>query len=95
MAWPYCRASAANQRAVMSKQSEAKAAQEYSSKAPSCKSCVNYMFELERKPAAFSYTQPYNVEKNRRCKRGGFAVSPLGHCPLWRSVDGPAPVVCF
>ena len=67
----------------MSRQSEAKESQGYSAKAPSCKSCINYMSEVEMKPASFSWTQPYSVEKNRRCGVGGFAVSPAGHCTLW------------
>jgi hypothetical protein len=67
----------------MSKQSDAKAAQEYSEITPTCKNCVNYTSDITTHEPSFSWGQPYATEKNRRCAVGGFAVKTTASCKLW------------
>lgn len=62
----------------MSKQSEAKATQNYRTEAACCKNCksfMSYSAPLNRWPG-----DSYSIEKNKRCGIGGFAVQSNGHC---------------
>ena len=72
----------------MSKQSEAKAKQNYRKEAACCNNCKSYRADVTAHPAAFSWSEPYTTEKNRRCDIGGFAVQATGHCTFfaWASV---------
>ena len=64
----------------MNKQSEAMTAQNYRPEAACCKNCKHYRSEIVQMPAAFSYSDPYTREKNKRCGIGGFPVKGAGHC---------------
>ena len=79
----------------MSKQSEAKEAQGYSKKPASCGNCVNFRSDTIVEPPSYYWPEGRTVERKFRCGISGFAVGRGGYCKLWRSIDGPAPVVCF
>ena len=59
----------------MSKQSQAKAIQGYRTKPDTCTTCQHYRSKIE----AHSYGQ---VESERRCGLGGFAVNKMGTCNM-------------
>jgi len=72
----------------MSKQSEAKRAQGYVSKAvpQTCKTCQHF-----RSESVFDYEfrgKQYYRDANLRCGKGGFAVKKMGTCRFWE--DGNA-----
>ncbi len=62
----------------MSKQSDAKKAQEYDERPylKVCGNCINYRSEQKNKPGE------YSEEKNMRCAIGGFAVKKSRTCKL-------------
>lgn len=62
----------------MSKQSEAKEAQNYIAKPkpPMCSNCVHYKSEMVENE--YHYIQ----EKNMRCGRGGFAIKKTSNCAI-------------
>ena len=57
----------------MSKQSHAKAMQGYRTKPDTCATCAHYTSKIE----VHSYCQ---MESERRCGLGGFAVNKTGTC---------------
>ncbi len=57
----------------MSKQSEAKKQQGYRTKPDTCSNCAHYASKIE----VHSYWQ---VESEKRCGLGGFAVNKTGTC---------------
>jgi len=72
----------------MSKQSEAKAAQGYTTDPRNCGNCGRRTFDLET-PAwlireGISHANPgWLVEKNQRCGIGGFAIKKTARCDKW------------
>ena len=82
----------------MSKQSDAKAAQNYNPKPTpkTCANCVNYQFErvlpewMVRDDLATTHEENKwkveinGVEKNHRCGIGGFAVKKTATCDLMK-----------
>ena len=65
----------------VSKVSEAKAAQEYTTEQAKCSTCANYRSDTEKIPS--TYGGVYFVVKNRRCSIGGFAVQASAICKLY------------
>lgn len=66
----------------MSKQSEAKAAQNYRRTPDTCGNCANYSSETVKHKASFSWSNDYTTEKNMRCLVGGFKVHKTATCDL-------------
>lgn len=74
----------------MSKQSEAKASQDYIPKAHNCGDCANlqsnmlmpqWMIDSNKVvPGSYNLASEYLMEKNIRCGIGGFAVKKMGIC---------------
>jgi len=64
----------------MSKQSDAKKLQQYVGKHKPmyCMNCANYQSETTTVRGAFG--RSYDVEKNKRCGLGGFAIAKQGTC---------------
>ena len=67
----------------MSKVSEVKAAQGYTTAPARCSTCINYRSETVLMPPAFSWSESYMREKNMRCHIGGFAVQASAICKLY------------
>ena len=65
----------------MSKQADAKTAQNYQAKPvwPECRICAHFQSDKTHTRAAFGGAI-YTEEKNLRCGRGGFKVAKLGTC---------------
>lgn len=61
----------------MSKQSEAKIAQNYRTTSDTCSNCVHYRSELVQRSYGFT---AWADEKNKRCGLGGFAVHKTAVC---------------
>lgn len=67
----------------LSKQREAKKEQNYSRELNTCSNCKHYQSEyVEKRYEAFSGTQTWVEEKNKRCGIGGFAVNKMATCNL-------------
>lgn len=73
----------------MSKQSEAKASQNYRPKAHNCGDCANlrsdmvlsqWMIDSNARGSGVYTAEKHGVEKNIRCGIGGFAVKKGGIC---------------
>jgi len=65
----------------MSKQSEAKKAQNYRENADTCANCANYQSELiEKKYDGYNGILVWTEEKGKRCAVGGFAVKKTATC---------------
>ncbi len=64
----------------MSKQSDAKEAQQYNEKPIPhvCSNCLNYRSVVTTNKGIFGGS--YQTEKNRRCAIGGFAVKKTASC---------------
>ena len=66
----------------MSKQSEAKEIQHYTSKAPNCGDCAHITSDMVM-PAWMiesGIKGDFSIEKNIRCSLGGFAVKKMAIC---------------
>lgn len=64
----------------MSKQSEAKERQGYTTQTPCCKRCAQYRSEFEELSNVFSGQAPYIIESHKRCSIGEFKVISGGWC---------------
>ena len=65
----------------MSKQSEAKKAQNYRDDADTCANCANYRSELiDKTYDSYDGIQVWTEEKGKRCALGGFAVKKTATC---------------
>ncbi len=65
----------------MSKQSEAKKAQNYRENADTCANCANYQSELiEKKYDGYNGILVWTEEKGKRCTVGEFAVKKTATC---------------
>lgn len=81
----------------MSKQSEARAAQQYvaSPVLPTCGNCANFCSDkklpawMERDKKSYDGTpytvEAHGVETNLRCGIGGFAVKKMGSCTQFKA----------
>jgi hypothetical protein len=76
----------------MSKQSEAKALQGYTTEVRNCGNCVRMVFDMkfpkwiqERIDAGFSGLDKecHKVESGHRCGIGGFAIRKTARCDSW------------
>lgn len=65
----------------MSKQSEAKERQGYTTDPKNCGSCKHFQCDLEEQKGY--YYKPFYIERNKRCGLGGFAVKKTASCRLW------------
>lgn len=77
----------------MSKQSQAKEAQGYTTEPKNCGNCVWRKFDLEL-PAWMQapenighYGERHKVEVRQRCGLGGFAIKKTATCQQWRAKD--------
>lgn len=59
----------------MSKQSHAKAIQGYRVKPDTCATCIHYQSKID-------HVMAYQVESEKRCGLGGFAVNKMGTCNM-------------
>lgn len=65
----------------MSKQSEAKAAQNWKRKPDTCASCAHFMCDvIEKHYEAFNGPQTWTEERNLRCGLGGFKTGKSSTC---------------
>ena len=67
---------------MASKTQEVKDAQGYIKKPQQCNNCKNYKSEMIDMPAD-TWREAYQVEKNKRCGIGGFAVQSSASCKLY------------
>ena len=69
----------------MSKQSDAKAAQGYEPKpiVRNCGSCAHFKCEIEVLKGYFAWSDPREIERNKRCGIGSFAIKKTATCALW------------
>ena len=80
----------------MSKQSDAKEKQGYTSDVKKCATCKNFKFDLrvslwmedqnQQSPGKWPVKE-YGIQKNKRCQIGGFAVKSTAVCNSWEPVD--------
>ena len=66
----------------VSKTQQAKDDQGYTKKPQQCNNCKNYKSEMIYMPAD-RWCGAYQVEKNKRCMIGGFAVQSSASCKLY------------
>jgi len=60
----------------MSKQSDAKAEQNYTRELKTCSNCKHFTYETEKS----GWNNSYTIEKNLRCGIGGFKVHKTATC---------------
>lgn len=65
----------------MSKQSEAKTAQNWRKEPNTCSRCAHFKMDVvEQRYEGFSGTQIWSVDKNLRCSLGGFKTAKTAVC---------------
>lgn len=64
----------------MSKQSEAKAAQNYRRELDKCEGCAHFQKEFEEYPDYWDKSKTWTKDKNLRCGIGGFKVHKTAVC---------------
>jgi len=67
---------------MTSKTQNAKDVQGYTKKPMQCNNCAHYTSEMVDLPAG-NWGKAYQVEKNKRCGIGGFAVQSSASCELY------------
>ena len=48
-----------------------------------CGTCANFVRQVVTMPAPDIWSKPYQMEKNKRCVIGRFAVMKSAHCNLY------------